>query len=101
MEPGPKDIMSSTFQGIDKQKQDLILVRITNSSASERVTTFGLGMRLNKLNDLVFEHITILRNLTFSHSSIIGIVLHVGNENNSLGGLFSERRITRVTRLDK
>ena len=62
-------------------------------AAPERIGTFFFGQRGRKLNEFVFEDISVLRGLPLAHGFILGIVLHPGDEIDFLGGPLTKEAV--------
>jgi hypothetical protein len=71
---------------VGEKNQDFILLRVVYLNPPEGIRAFFFGQRGQKLNEFVFEDISVLGDLPLAHGFILGIVLHPGDEIDSPGG---------------
>jgi len=82
---------------VAEKDEDLPGVRDVDLDASQEIGASLEGPDSGQPDELVFEHVAMLRDLPLGHDLIAGVILHPGDENRPPGGSIGQTRRSRYT----
>ncbi len=84
------------FQVISQEYQDLLGLRVIDFDPSKRVRAFLGGLGTPQFDHFIFEDVTVLRDLPLANHFIQSIVLHAGDDIDTLGGPSAKQAIVVI-----